>query len=79
MTGFEMILPFLKPIQAYILDPDVSESVALEPSIFPNPVLPDQVDQTGLADPFSGFARQALDKVRPQDPIEHQEVAKDLL
>ena len=25
MTGFEMILPFLKPIQAYILDPDVSE------------------------------------------------------
>ena len=25
MTGFEMILPFLKPIQTYILDPDVSE------------------------------------------------------
>ena len=25
MTGFEMILPFLKPIQAYIQDPDVSE------------------------------------------------------
>jgi len=25
MNGFEMILPFLKPIQAYILDPDVSE------------------------------------------------------
>jgi len=25
MTGFEMILPFLRPIQAYILDPDVSE------------------------------------------------------
>ena len=25
MTGFEMILPFLRPIQAHILDPDVSE------------------------------------------------------
>ena len=25
ITGFEMILPFLKPIQAYIQDPDVSE------------------------------------------------------
>ena len=25
MTGFEMILPFLKPIQEYILDPEVSE------------------------------------------------------
>ena len=25
MNGFEMILPFLKPIQAYLLDPDVSE------------------------------------------------------
>jgi pilus assembly protein CpaF len=25
MTGFEMILPFLKPIEAHILDPDVSE------------------------------------------------------
>jgi len=25
MTGFEKILPFLKPIQAYIQDPDVSE------------------------------------------------------
>jgi len=25
MTGFEMILPFLRPIQTHILDPDVSE------------------------------------------------------
>jgi len=25
MTGFEMILPVLRPIQAHILDPDVSE------------------------------------------------------
>jgi pilus assembly protein CpaF len=25
MTGFEMILPFLRPIEPYILDPDVSE------------------------------------------------------
>lgn len=25
MTGFEMILPFLRPIEPYLLDPDVSE------------------------------------------------------
>jgi pilus assembly protein CpaF len=31
MTGFEMILPFLKPIQAYILDPDVSEIMVNSP------------------------------------------------
>jgi Flp pilus assembly CpaF family ATPase len=25
MTGFELILPFLRPIQALILDPEISE------------------------------------------------------
>lgn len=76
MTGFEMILPFLKPIQHLILDPDISEimvngadHVFIERSGFLEEVAGVSLTEKSLMVAVKNIARRLGDDISEEKPI----------
>lgn len=76
MTGFEMILPFLRPIQAHILDPDVSEimvngpeQVFVERAGYLEQIEGVTLNQKSLMVAVKNIARRLGDDISEEKPI----------
>src|SRR5215470_12852752 len=76
MTGFEMILPFLRPIQAYILDPDVSEimvngseQVFIERGGYPEAIPGITLNEKSLMVAVKNIARRLGDDINEEKPL----------
>ncbi len=76
MTGFELILPFLRPIEHLILDPDISEimlngstSVFIEQNGYLKPVPDVKLTEKSLMIAVKNIARRLGDDISEAKPI----------
>lgn len=76
MTGFELILPFLRPIEHLILDPDISEimlngptSVFIERAGYLKPVPDVKLTEKALMIAVKNIARRLGDDISEAKPI----------
>src|SRR5579883_1102072 len=76
MTGFELILPFLRPIEHLILDPDISEimlngpeCVFIEPNGYLKPVPDVKLTEKSLMIAVKNIARRLGDDISEAKPI----------
>jgi pilus assembly protein CpaF len=76
MTGFELILPFLRPIEHLILDPDISEimlngseNVFIEQSGYLKPVPEVKLTEKSLMIAVKNIARRLGDDISEAKPI----------